>query len=295
MKKDLELLDSEVQSFIQELADHTEREGKLKKDLESKKSLETKFGEKYTEERKVVEQLILSANGLKSTFHQKMTELRQDQLTLKERVKEIESKKKELQDYNQTLDSISKERKKTLVKIYLANNDTDFEQLISGIHQLFENLRKTEVKQLSASNVENKGMKDILQKSREAITTIEKDAVELNVEMEDPRYDIFSKVFSIFNDNVALRREINNYIEGLLEQTEQKLERFYKMRPDLVANNPRKFKGAMDRIGARKGKKMDESDVQSNSQKKAKPMNEFSEEGIFTKETQKSKRKERCC
>ena len=79
---------------------------------------------------------------------------------------------------------------------------------------------------MSKDNLDYVGSKEILAKSNSELNRLMKELNQQKIEKDDIRYDIFSMIYEMILDNINLRLKQNNYIEGILEQTNQKMEKY---------------------------------------------------------------------
>jgi hypothetical protein len=82
---------------------------------------------------------------------------------------------------------------------------------------------------MSKDNLEFGGSRELLLKSNEELKRLLKELNAQKVDKDDLRYDIFKMIYEMIADNIALRLKINGYAEGILEQTNQKLDRYVNM------------------------------------------------------------------
>jgi len=65
----------------------------------------------------------------------------------------------------------------------------------------------------------------LLRKSNGELQRLIKELNQQRVEKDDLRYDIFRMVYEMILDNINMRLKVNDYIEGILEQTNQKMDK----------------------------------------------------------------------
>ena len=155
-----------------------------------------------------------------------------------------------MQENMKTYTSILNERKRTLVNNYLMKNQDDLERILDTLYDHFLVIQKTSFDDLSRENLEATGSKELITKSNEELKRLQKELNQQKIEKDDIRYDIFRKIYEMIGDNINLRLKMNNYIEGILEQTNQKMERmisgfnrkFLEDNPMLAANPTLKAK-----------------------------------------------------
>ena len=87
-------------------------------------------------------------------------------------------------------------------------------------------MQLTAFENLSKDNLDYVGSREVLTKSNNELRRLLKELNSQKLEKDDLRYDIFKMIYEMIVDDINLRLKLNNYAEGILEQTNQKLEKF---------------------------------------------------------------------
>ena len=94
------------------------------------------------------------------------------------------------------------------------------------LYQHFQLVQLTAFENLSKDNLDYVGSREVLTKSNNELRRLLKELNSQKLEKDDLRYDIFKMIYEMIVDDINLRLKLNNYAEGILEQTNQKLEKF---------------------------------------------------------------------
>jgi len=73
-----------------------------------------------------------------------------------------------------------------------------------------------------------KGLSDMITESNTQLSVLKRAIEKKQLDKKDALYEVFSKVIEVFDDNVELRMQANNYIAGIVTQAQSRLEATYE-------------------------------------------------------------------
>lgn len=179
-----------------------------------------------TDSRQEKKELQKANNAMKSAIHQKLVMREKEKFDLQNKVDQAKSLVEEMADSLRIYENILAERKRSLANAYLAKSQEDLERILKTLNEHFQLVQLTSFETMSKDNADQSGSKEILFKSNKELKRVMRELNHQKIEKDDIRYDIFKMIYEMIADNIVLRLKINNYIEGILEQTNQKLDRY---------------------------------------------------------------------
>ena len=163
---------------------------------------------------------------MKSAIHEKLVVRERERYEKQNQVDKDKAAVEEMSEYVKIYESLLSERKRILVNSYLMKNQDDLERILETLHQHFQFVQGTSFDSLAKDNLDYVGSRAVLSKSNTELRRLLKELTQQKLEKDDLRYDIFKMIYEMIEDDIQLRLKLNNYAEGILEQTNQKLEKF---------------------------------------------------------------------
>eukprot|EP00347_Sterkiella_histriomuscorum_P003242 403365044 len=216
--KELKVLNSEIENSNKQLL---ELETKERENLKQHAA-----GGSGKDQRQSRQDFQKAGNALKSDIHKQLFAKEKERYDLQQKGNLAKQTIDEMSENMKIYSSILAERKRTLVNNYLMKNQDDLEKILETLYQHFLLVEKTSFESMGKDNLDYVGSKEILIKSNNELKRLQKELNQQKIEKDDIRYDIFKMIYEMILDNISLRLKQNNYIEGILEQTNQKMEKY---------------------------------------------------------------------
>ena len=146
-------------------------------------------------------------------------------LLLKSAEIEALKRKRELLNNWQTLHSnFLVTLKKILKKKYLSTEAEDMEHLLATYYLHHKQIQNTSLFGRKQKDGAINGTKNMIKRSNEILENLCKSPPVTGLSERDPRVETFGLIWDIISDNIKMRLDINNHVEGLLLYNKRKLE-----------------------------------------------------------------------
>eukprot|EP01017_Pseudomicrothorax_dubius_P040220 TRINITY_DN6264_c0_g2_i1.p1 TRINITY_DN6264_c0_g2~~TRINITY_DN6264_c0_g2_i1.p1 ORF type:complete len:384 (-),score=87.15 TRINITY_DN6264_c0_g2_i1:101-1252(-) len=244
IEKKMSTLSNTIQNIVQEINTFKEQmdevegkqknleEGTAKLQLQLRQDIRNKaMMDAITREIRGNEELISMTQQMRTVLTLKRGE-KAEQLTKLEAEKlDLEAQLKKLTNRQTAINKANAIRKKDLA---VQNTETDqlkVNKLIDKFLEYFRRLKSAEIKDLSRTISEFRGMKDLIETSRRMINDVKREHEATKARPNDVMFELATKLGELIDNNIVLRLKVLDYIEGITAQTSAKLEEFYAENP----------------------------------------------------------------
>jgi len=147
-------------------------------------------------------------------------------------------------------ETLQAERKK-MVADNLAITDKNSDKITNKIKELgslHEQARRTTIKELSKETMSS-GISDLTERSKELLKDLKGKIEKLQFPPGNALHEAFGKIVAVFEDNIDLRTQLNDYIFGIVTQTNNKVDdAFNDMRSRKKRKSPDATKSKEDKV-----------------------------------------------
>jgi len=227
----LQSIDEEIQVYQSKLIELTQKEDNLLKEM-AVFDVEIK---QLTTDRSPVQEITavrkkkhekreeMGANdAIKSLIHQKQAEKVAEKAAINENFNEISRKLYQLDKKMDMYNKLNQDRNEINAKSVI-NNTKDTEMIFETLINLNRALQDSSIDNISKKEVTFRGYGDLISQSNSQLGKLTNDMQIIRQKLTNS--SVFEPLFALIEDNLTLKRQINDYLDGLMIQTDSTMEK----------------------------------------------------------------------
>ncbi|CAD8175899.1 unnamed protein product [Paramecium pentaurelia] len=232
-------LEKDLQSIKQQLFDIFAKENELNNqreevDMQVRKLERSDQGKSAEHELKIKEQkrikeLFQANDNIKNNLLKRQNQSEETKLRRQEELGKQREKAKDLQNLISLLRIVETDRKITLKKKFLEQNKVDLEKFMEKITHFFREMCDCNIAEIAKKTNQLSGMANIIKQSNEKLSYIKNELMGFKINSSDESYEILSKILDILQDNLNLRKKLNDYMVGVIMMSEEKTQQPIKV------------------------------------------------------------------
>ncbi|CAD8093287.1 unnamed protein product [Paramecium sonneborni] len=232
-------LEKDLQSIKQQLFDIFAKENELNNqreevDMQVRKLERSDQGKSAEHELKIKEQkrikeLFQANDNIKNNLLKRQNQSEETKLRKQEELGKQREKAKDLQNLISLLKIVETDRKITLKKKFLEQNKVDLEKFMEKITHFFREMCDCNIAEIAKKTNQLSGMANIIKQSNEKLSYIKNELLGFKINSSDESYEILSKILDILQDNLNLRKKLNDYMVGVIMMSEEKTQQPIKV------------------------------------------------------------------
>ncbi|CAD8162962.1 unnamed protein product [Paramecium octaurelia] len=232
-------LEKDLQSIKQQLFDIFAKENELNNqreevDMQVRKLERSDQGKSAEHELKIKEQkrikeLFQANDNIKNNLLKRQNQSEETKLRKQEELGKQKEKAKDLQNLISLLKIVETDRKITLKKKFLEQNKVDLEKFMEKITHFFREMCDCNIAEIAKKTNQLSGMANIIKQSNEKLSYIKNELLGFKINSSDESYEILSKILDILQDNLNLRKKLNDYMVGVIMMSEEKTQQPIKV------------------------------------------------------------------
>lgn len=90
------------------------------------------------------------------------------------------------------------------------------------IHHFFKQMLESNISDIARKSTQLCGVQQIIQASNEKLTYIKNELLGFKVNSNDESFEILSKILDILQDNLLIRKKLNDYMAGVIMTVNEK-------------------------------------------------------------------------